>query len=135
MTNHRSKITADPTDDDDAKKVNNSGVFRSKVIDGGLKKVQRRRNRIFKEIRDQQKSTVNLLNRAPFGRCVREVSEDMKTGMRWKNTALEAVREAAQDYLVGLFSDAVLIQCNEGKRQTLAPRDIQVALRIRGERA
>ena len=44
------------------------------------------------------------------------------------------LQEASEAYLVGLFDDAN-IACIHAKRVTIMPRDIQLARRLRGERA
>ena len=51
--------------------------------------------------------------------------------VRWQSLAVEAMRTAAEDYLVRLFEDANLC-CIHAKRVTLMPKDIHLALRIRG---
>ena len=50
-----------------------------------------------------------------------------------QESAIIALQEAAEDYLVHLFEDTNLetIHC---KRVTVQPRDMQLARRIRGER-
>jgi hypothetical protein len=45
-----------------------------------------------------------------------------------------ALQEAAESYLVGLFEDTNLCAIH-AKRVTIMPKDIQLARRIRGERA
>ena len=45
-----------------------------------------------------------------------------------------ALQEAAEAYLVGLFEDTNLCAIHS-KRVTIMPKDIQLARRIRGERA
>jgi histone H3/H4 len=65
---------------------------------------------------------------------VREVAQDFKTDIRFQSTALLAVQEACESYLVGLFEDTNLCAIH-AKRVTIQPRDIQLARRIRGERA
>ena len=51
---------------------------------------------------------------------------------RWQSTALEALRCAAESYLVGLFEDSNLCAIH-ARRVTLMPRDLQLARRLRGE--
>ena len=51
---------------------------------------------------------------------------------RWESIALEALRCAAEDYLVRLFEDSNLCAIH-ARRVTLMPRDIQLARRLRGE--
>ncbi|RWW67908.1 hypothetical protein BHE74_00024603 [Ensete ventricosum] len=48
--------------------------------------------------------------------------------------AVLALQEAAEAYLVGLFEDTNLCAIH-AKRVTIMPKDIQLARRIRGERA
>ena len=50
---------------------------------------------------------------------------------RWQASALLAMQEAAEAYLVHLFEDANLCTIH-AKRVTIMPRDIQLARRIRG---
>ena len=46
--------------------------------------------------------------------------------------AIMALHEAFEDYLVGLFEDCVL-EAIHRKRVTVMPKDMFIALRIRGE--
>jgi len=54
--------------------------------------------------------------------------------MRFQANALEALQEAAEAYLIRLFEDTNLCAIH-AKRVTIMPKDIQLARRIRGERA
>ena len=47
---------------------------------------------------------------------------------------LRSTEEAAEAYLVGLFEDTNLCAIH-AKRVTIMPKDVQLARRIRGERA
>ncbi|KAF1388458.1 hypothetical protein PFLUV_G00090420 [Perca fluviatilis] len=88
--------------------------------------------RALMEIRKYQKSTDLLLRKAPFSRLVREVCQSFShDALRWQVYALLALQEAAEAFLVMLFSDANLCAIH-AKRVTLFPRDIQLARRIRG---
>jgi histone H3 len=73
-----------------------------------------------------------LIPRAAFVRVVREMAWTPGTPLRFRGEALEALQEAAEAYLVGLFEDAVLC-CIHAKRVTLFDRDLKLARRIRGE--
>lgn len=53
------------------------------------------------------------------------------TSLRWQATALLALQEATEAYLVGLFEEANLCAIH-GKRVTIMPRDLQLALRLKG---
>ncbi|XP_037607796.1 histone H3-like centromeric protein A [Sebastes umbrosus] len=84
------------------------------------------------EIRKFQKSTDLLLRKGPFSRLVREVCQSFSSeALRWQVFALLALQEAAEAFLVMLFSDANLCAIH-AKRVTIFPRDIQLARRIRG---
>jgi histone H3 len=77
---------------------------------GGVKKPQRYRpgTVALREIRRYQKSTELLIRRLPFQRLVREIAQDFKTDLRFQASAVEALQEAAERYLVGLFEDTNL---------------------------
>lgn len=87
-----------------------------------------------REIRRYQKSTELLIRKLPFQRLVREIAQDFKTDLRFQSAAIGALQEAAEAYLVGLFEDTNLCAIH-AKRVTIMPKDIQLARRIRGERA
>jgi histone H3 len=90
-----------------------------------------------REIRRYQKSTELLIRKAPFSRLVREVAQDygrqMNKDFRFQSTAVLALQEASEAYLIGLFEDTNLCAIH-AKRVTIMPKDIQLARRIRGER-
>ena len=87
-----------------------------------------------REIRKYQKSTELLIRKLPFQRLVREIAQDFKTDLRFQSSAVLALQEASEAYLVGLFEDTNLCAIH-AKRVTIMPKDIQLARRIRGERA
>ncbi|CBI18192.3 unnamed protein product, partial [Vitis vinifera] len=62
------------------------------------------------------------------------IAQDFKTDLRFQSSAVAALQEAAEAYLVGLFEDTNLCAIH-AKRVTIMPKDIQLARRIRGERA
>ncbi len=64
----------------------------------------------------------------PFSLCL------LQTDLRFQSQAVLALQEAAEAYLVGLFEDTNLCAIH-AKRVTIMPKDIQLARRIRGERA
>jgi histone H3 len=87
-----------------------------------------------RQIRKYQKGTELLIRKTSFQRFVREVAQDFKADLRFQVHALEAVQHASEGYLVGVFEDSQLCAVH-GKRITIQPKDIQLARRIRGERA
>lgn len=87
-----------------------------------------------REIRRYQKTTDLLIRKLPFQRLFAEISRDFKQDLRAASTAVLAMQEAAESYLVGLFEDTGLCAIH-AKRVTIMPKDIQLARRIRGERS
>ncbi|CAB0041945.1 unnamed protein product [Trichogramma brassicae] len=81
-----------------------------------------------------QKSTELLIRKMPFQRLVREIAQDYKTDLRFQSSAVMALQECAEAYLVGLFEDTNICAIH-AKRVTIMPKDIQLAMRIRGERS
>jgi histone H3 len=86
-----------------------------------------------RDIRRYQKSTELLIRKLPFQRLVREIAQEFKTDLRFQATAVLAIQEAAEAYLVGLMEDTNLCAIH-AKRVTIFPKDIQLARRVRGER-
>ena len=94
-----------------------------------------------REIRKYQRSTDLLISKLPFARVVREVADEFieanydssasAVGLRWQSSAILALQEATEAYLVHLFEDANLCAIH-AKRVTIMQRDIQLARRIRG---
>ena len=84
-----------------------------------------------REIRKYQKSTELLIRKLPFQRLVREITEDYRSSLCFQSTALLALQEAAEAYLVGIMEDTNLCALH-AKRVTIMPKDMQLARRIRG---
>jgi histone H3 len=102
---------------------------------GSVKKPHRYRpgTVALREIRTFQKGTELLLRKLPFQRLVREIAQGVRTNLRFQSTAILALQEASEAYLVGLFEDTNLCAIH-AKRVTIMPHDIQLARRIRGEK-
>lgn len=87
-----------------------------------------------REIRKFQKSTDLLIRRLPFQRLCREIAANIiSSDIRMQSTALLALQESAEAYLVSIFEDTNLCAIH-AKRITIKPSDIQLARRLRGER-
>ncbi|OIR57849.1 MAG: histone H3 [Amphiamblys sp. WSBS2006] len=86
-----------------------------------------------REIRKYQKSTDLLIRKLPFQRLVREIAQETKADLRFQTTAILALQEASEAYLVSLFEDVNLCAIHS-KRVTIMSKDIQLARRIRGEK-
>jgi histone H3 len=108
----------------------------SQTATSGVKKPHRFRpgTVALREIRKYQKSTELLVRKLPFQRLVREIAQEYKNDLRFQSSAVLALQEAAEAYLVGLFEDTNLCAIH-AKRVTIMPRDMQLAKRIRGERS
>ena len=105
-------------------------------VAGGVKKPHRFRpgTVALRQIRRYQKSTEFLIRKLPFQRIVREIAQNVHNdGIRFQSSALAALQEAAEAYLVGLFEDTNLCALH-ARRVTIMQKDIQLARRIRGER-
>ena len=108
---------------------------KSAPASGGVKKPHRYRpgTVALREIRKYQKNTQLLIRKLPFQRLVREITNEIKTDVRFQTSALLALQEGAEAYLVGLFEDTNMCAIH-AKRVTIMPKDIHLARRIRGER-
>ena len=87
-----------------------------------------------REIRKYQKSTDLLVPRLPFSRLVREIAAGFASAggdLRFRSSALAALQEAAEAFLVTLMEDGMLCAVH-AKRVTLMQKDMQLARRIRG---
>ena len=109
---------------------------RSAPATGGVKKPHRYRpgTVALREIRRYQKSTELLCKKLPVSRLIREIAQDFRLELRFQASAIAALHEAMEDYIVNLFTDTNLCAIH-AKRVTIMPKDMQLARRIRGERA
>ena len=87
-----------------------------------------------REIRRYQKASELLIRQMPFQRLVREIAQAHNLYVRFQSGAILALQESAEAYLVGLLEDSNLSAIH-AKRVTIMPKDMQLARRIRGERA
>ncbi|XP_055047653.2 uncharacterized protein [Misgurnus anguillicaudatus] len=108
------------------KQLATKAARKSAPATGGVKKPHRYRpgTVALREIRRYQKSTELLIRKLPFQRLVREIAQDFKTDLRFQSSAVGALQEASEAYLVGLFEDTNLCAIH-AKRVTIMPKDIQ----------
>ena len=111
---------------------------------GGMKKPHRYQPGLLalREIRRYQQSTDCLIKRTPFNKLIKEILQEYRVcpndpgtasvQVRFQSTALAALQEAAENFIVGLFEDVNLLAIH-ARRVTVMPRDIRLALRIRGD--
>ncbi|XP_030324842.1 uncharacterized protein LOC103531106 [Calypte anna] len=94
------------------KQLATKAARKSAPATGGVKKPHRYRpgTVALREIRRYQKSTELLIRKLPFQRLVREIAQDFKTDLRFQSSAVMALQEASEAYLVGLFEDTNLCE-------------------------
>ena len=102
-------------------------------MSGGLKKSMRFRpgTVALRQIRKYQKSTELLIRKIPFQRLLREISQKFKPDLRFQSTAILALQEAAEDYLVKMFEQVNICAIHAG-RTTIQVKDIDLWRRIKG---
>jgi histone H3 len=86
-----------------------------------------------RQVKKLQQTTGTLIARAPFSRLVREIAESHKAGLRFQSSAVAAIQEATESFVIGLLGDANLTALH-ANRVTALPRDLQLVRRLRGER-
>jgi len=101
----------------------------------GIKKPYRYRpgTVALRQIRKYQKSTDLLIRKLPFQRVVKHITTEIEPGFRFQSSAMMALQEATEAYLVSLFEDTNLCAIH-ARRVTIMIRDMQLARRIRGEK-
>eukprot|EP01122_Echinamoeba_exundans_P016496 TRINITY_DN837_c0_g1_i1.p1 TRINITY_DN837_c0_g1~~TRINITY_DN837_c0_g1_i1.p1 ORF type:complete len:575 (-),score=85.78 TRINITY_DN837_c0_g1_i1:103-1587(-) len=89
------------------------------------------------EIRRYQHSALpeqNLINKIPFQRLLREIFQDMGADMKIQSSAVQALSEAAEAFLVGFMEDANLVAIQD-KMVTVLPDHMRRAMRNRAAAA
>ena len=106
---------------------------RNRVSTGGVKKPYRYRpgTVTLREIRRFQQSTELLIRKLPFQRLVKEVSQSYQSDLRFQSTAILALQEAAEDYLVRMFEQVNVCAIHAG-RVTIQVKDINLWRRLTG---
>ena len=66
--------------------------------------------------------------------ALREIASEYKNDLRFQSSAVLALQEASEAYMVGLFEDTNLCAIH-ARRVTIMPKDMQLARRIRGDRS
>ena len=99
------------------KQLATKAARKSAPATGGVKKPHRYRpgTVALREIRRYQKSTELLIRKLPFQRLVREIAQDFKTDLRFQSSAVMALQEASEAYLVGLFEDTSGLLIDEAR--------------------
>ena len=92
---------------------------------GGVRKPRRFRpgTVALREIRRYQKSTDLLIRKLPFQRLVKEVAGKLCPRLRFQSTAILALQEASESFLVSMFEDVNVCALHAG-RVTIQVKDI-----------
>ena len=85
-----------------------------------------------KEIRKYQSGTELLICQLPFQRAVKEIIQSIRGDVQFQTTAIMAIQEAGEAFLVGLLKQANLCALH-AKHVTIMPRDIQLVRCIWGD--
>ena len=84
-----------------------------------------------KEIRHYQRESGWICSRLACAQLFHEICQSIKEGLRRQGSAIIALQEGFEDYLVSLFHDTVLAAIH-GKRVTVMPKDIHLVCQLRG---
>ena len=82
-----------------------------------------------RETRRFQRSVDLLIPLLPFQRLVHEIAQDFKPNLRFQSSAILALQEAAEAFLVGIFESANLCCIHRG-RIMISPKDFHLVRRI-----
>ncbi|KAI7540629.1 hypothetical protein KC331_g9064 [Hortaea werneckii] len=80
-----------------------------------------------KESRRHQKSTDNLIPNRPFQRLVDEVAVGLKKEVRFEASAMDALQEAAEAYMVCIF-EVTKLAARHAKRDKIKKEDMKFAV-------
>ena len=84
------------------------------------------------EIKHYQRESGRICSRLACARLFHEICQKFKEGLRWQASAIIALQEGFEDYLVNLFHYTILAAIH-GKRVMVMPKDIHLVCQLRGE--
>lgn len=108
-----------------------SHAMQTSVRSNSIRKSSRKfilKGNVLQEMRKIQQSPENQFKKTPFNRLVREIGEDLKAGLRFGGTTVDALMEASQDYITELFERTQEAAIHAG-RTTILKKDLQFAHR------
>ena len=93
----------------------------------GVKKTMRWRpgTVALRDIKRYQGTTNMLLRRLPFQKLVREICQDWKSDTKWAASALLALQEATEGFMIKLFESMNLVAIH-GNRVTVLKKDFSL---------
>ena len=92
----------------------------------------RRALKALKEIKKYQSNTEMLIRRLPFQRVVKGMIQKVQEDLRLQSTAILAMQEAGETFLVGVVEQYNLCMLHV-KRVTIMPKDVQLVRHITGD--
>jgi len=115
--------------------VETNSEGKKSVVDKNKNKKKRRYKpgmRALKDIRKYQKSTELLIPKSSFVRLVKEIVQKEKGDLRIQASAVLALQEAAEMFVVNMFEYSNYCAIH-GNRVTVQAKDIQLVKKIREE--
>lgn len=99
---------------------------------GGIKKPHRFKpgTVALREIRKMQATTHTLIKKAPLYRLIREIMQDFHSDFRFQASALEAIHQACEAYIIDTFEVANLYAIHS-KRVTILKKDFELVKRVK----
>lgn len=88
------------------------------------------RGTVRNHVRSFKRSTDLLIPKLPFKRFIRELLQDINIDMMADSTAVVALQEAGEAFLIGIFEDTV-VSAAHAKRDLIMPKDVKLAQRVR----
>lgn len=85
-----------------------------------------------REIRKLSKTTHHLFPKRPFNRLVRELSQDIKSDVRFTKESMHAIQECAEMFVCGMLMKSDIAR-NFAGRKTLLAKDVKFAGFMRDE--
>ena len=83
-------------------------------------------------IKKFEETTQWVIQRKPFEHLIRDLTRKRNTELKFQKTAIDALLEASEAYLVRLFEITGML-ANNANRTTILPKDVHLAKRIFGD--
>lgn len=117
------------------KSSSESSEKKADIVDEVVEPVKKKRRwkagtRAVSKIKKYQKSTDMLVPKASFQRLVREIANKYRSDLRFQQSAMLSIQEAAETYLVRVLENANLVAIEGAGRQTVYKSDMKLAQKI-----
>jgi histone H3 len=120
------RVLAEPPADV-ARRLANEGMV---ALDDLEKPARPSKMKQIREIKKHQSTAELILPKEPFERLVREIARQRRADIKFQTPAMEALKEAAEEFVVKAMEDG-LVSTLRDHRRTLTRRDVALALRLR----